>query len=293
MTEKELRAQVAHIQLVVKRLMNSDLAGDFTSAFKGGGLEFAQLRRYTPGDDIRSIDWKSSAKMRSIMVKEFVQEKERTVLIALDTSSSLLCSSQEQRKSEYARNVAASLALIAQQANDKVGLLLFSDDIEAYIPPRKGKGHCAHIVRKIFTAQKENTFGVTTNMKKAIESAVAAKIKGGIAFIVSDWITDKQDYVASLPLLAKRYEAVAVRIHDPRERHMPDVGVVSALDPETGETVLIDTRGGANSSLNALLSAHWNDHKRLLKKHRIDVLDIDVGTSFTDSMATFFHSRVH
>ena len=154
MNEQALRARVAHLQIVVKRLMNTSLSGDFSSAFRGGGLEFSQLRQYTSGDDTRSIDWNSSAKMNKLMVKEFVQEKERTVIIALDVSASLGCSSQSELKQSYAQQMAASLAMIAQNTNDKVGLMLFSDRVLRFIPPRKGRGHSAYLVRQIVTAHK-------------------------------------------------------------------------------------------------------------------------------------------
>jgi len=293
MNEKELRAKVAHIQIVVKRLMNTDLSGDFTSAFKGGGLEFAQLRSYVPGDEVRSIDWKSSAKMNKLMVKEFVQEKERTVLIALDTSSSLVYSSQSLLKQAYACNIAASLALIAQHSNDRVGLLLFSDTVQQFIPPRKGKGHGAHVVRHIFTTGDEQRLETKTDMRVALERIASLSSRNVILFIISDWITPDTSYIRFLPVVGTRYDAVAVRIIDPREVHLPDIGVLHTLDPETGETVMLDTRGAAGRELNAALQHRLYEQKMLLKKHKIDVLDVDVERSFIDAMTSFFHYRVH
>lgn len=293
MTEQQLRSKIAHIHFVVRRLMNTALSGDFSSAFKGGGLEFAQLRGYLPGDDIRSIDWNSSAKMNKLMIKEFVQEKERTILIALDISSSLLCSSQESLKKEYAHNVAAALAMIAQNSNDKVGLLLFSDKIEAYIPPRKGRGHSAHIVRQIFNAGDDRELKRETNMRVASEFLAGLRLQSAIVFMVSDWITVDEGYAQLLPVIGTRFETVAVRVTDPRELILPDVGVLPVIDPETGQSVVIDTRGRAGMQLNELLIKRQHEQKRLLRKHKIDVLDITVGHSFIDAMTSFFHYRVH
>lgn len=289
MTEQELRAQVAHLQIVVKRLMNTSLSGDFSSAFRGGGLEFSQLRQYQRGDEVRSIDWKSSAKMHKLMVKEFIQEKERTVIIALDISSSLNCSSQYDLKQSYAHNMAASLAMIAQNTNDKVGLLLFADGVQRYVPPRKGRGHGAYIVRQIFSTPVAAR--VQTDFTVAFNHLASMRERGAIVFVVSDWIADEEGYTSLLPVVGRQYETVAVRVVDPRERHMPDVGVLPVIDPETGQTVLLDTRGAAGRALNEQLGKRLHDQKRLLKKNSIDVLDIDVGNSFVDALASFFYGR--
>lgn len=291
MTEQELRAKVAHIQIVVKRLMNTSLSGDFSSAFRGGGLEFSQLRAYQPGDEVRSIDWNSSAKMNKIMIKEFVQERERTVIIALDVSASLGTSSQEELKESYARNVAASLAMIAQGSNDKVGLMLFSDRVQQYYPPRKGRGNSAHLVRQIFTATSQTS--ATTDFSEALDRLAAMRERGAIVFVVSDWICQDETYASLLPVIGRQYETVAVRVIDPREQQLPDIGVVPVVDPETGYTVVLDTRGGAGCALNELLGKRLYDQKKLLKKHTIDVLDVEVGSSFVDALTTFFHGRSH
>lgn len=291
MTEQELRAKIAHIQIVVKRLMNTSLSGDFSSAFRGGGLEFAQLRKYQPGDEVRSIDWNSSAKMNKIMIKEFVQERERTVIVALDVSASLSTSSQENLKESYARNIAASLVMIAQGSNDKVGLMLFADGVQKYFPPRKGRGHSAHLIRQIFTAT--SAMNETTNFSGALDRLAAIRERGAIVFMVSDWICQNDTYASLLPVVGRQYETVAVRIVDPRERQLPDIGVLPVVDPETGYTVVLDTRGGRGKALNELLGKRLYDQKKLLKKHAIDVLDVEVGSSFIDALTTFFHGRSH
>lgn len=293
MTEHELRTKIAHIELVVRRLMDTALSGDFTSAFKGGGLEFAQLRSYFPGDDIRNIDWNSSAKMNKLMVKEFVQEKERTIIVALDLSSSLLYSSASELKKEYAHMIAAALVLIASKSNDKVGLLLFAEGIEFYAPPRKGRSHASLLVRQIFAAQEQRQLRKQSNLLMAGEFLASLRARGAIAFMVSDWVSVDEQYTRMLGFMGTRYEAIAVRITDSLEQQLPNVGVLAVVDPETGQEVLLDTRGSAGKTLNGLLARRMQEQKRLLRQYKIDVLDIKVGESFIDAMASFFHYRVH
>ena len=211
------------------------------------------------------------------MIKEFVQEKERTVIIALDTSASLGCSSQSDLKINSAQSMAASLAMIAQNTNDKVGLLLFADQVQRYIPPRKGRGHGAYLVRQILSTPL--TQGAETNFSSAFERLACLRERGAIVFVVSDWIAQHEQYAAFLPVVGRKYETVAVRVIDPRRRSMPNVGVLPVIDPETGQTVLLDTRGRAGRALNELLSKRLHDQKRLLKNAIIDVLDIDVPGS--------------
>jgi uncharacterized protein (DUF58 family) len=289
MTEQELRKQIDHLQLVVKRLVDADISGDFASAFRASGLEFAQLRNYIPGDEVRSIDWKSSAKMNRLMVKEFVQERERTVFIALDISASLECSSQHELKQWHARMTAASLALIAQKSNDKVGLILFSDKVTHYLPPRKGRGHGGHIVRTIFAAPHEKGNG-DTGIKAALDHLASRKEKKPIVFIISDWIADPASYQPLLAVIGRKYEAVAVRIIDALERHMPDLGVLPTIDPETGETVLVNTGGKA---LAAYLNKRLAEQKQLFRRYKLATLDVDTAGSFVDALTTFFHGRSH
>jgi len=291
MENKKLQALVAHLHIIVKKLTSSDLSGDFASAFKGSGLEFAHIRNYEQGDEIRSIDWKSSAKMNRLMVKEFVQERERTVIIALDLSSSLRCGSQEELKESYARTTAACLALMAQNTNDKVGLLLFAGAVIKYLPPRKGASYAAHLINEIFSNAIAN--GEQTSLATALKHLAGQHIRNSIIFIVSDWITPESEEAALLNYMGRKNEAVAVRIIDPLERHLPDLGVIPMIDPETGDIVLLNTSGTQGSRLNALLGARLHDQKSFLKKHHLAVLDIEVGCSLTHALATFFHARSH
>lgn len=289
MNDRELRALVAHLQIVVKRLTSADMSGDFSSAFRGSGLEFAHIRNYELGDEIRSIDWKSSAKMNRLMVKEFVQERERTVLVMLDVSASLTTGSQEALKETYARNIAACLTMMAQNTNDKVGILIFADKVLKYLAPQKGATYSAQLVYELLSANYQQSG--RGNLEQALKHVASLRLRNAIVFVVSDWITELEDATAMLAYLGSKNEAVAVRIIDPREHALPAVGVIPALDPETGDVVLLSTSGRAGKELNLLLGKRLHDQKQLLKKHKFSVLDVEVGSSLVNALANFFHTR--
>jgi uncharacterized protein (DUF58 family) len=290
MNDHKLRAVVARLQIIVKRLTSADMAGDFSSAFRGSGLEFAHIRNYELGDEIRSIDWKSSAKMNRLMVKEFVQERERTVMVVLDVSSSLNAGSQEELKEETARMVAACLAMMAQNTNDKVGILLFAHEVIQFLPPRKGALYNTQLVHELLATS------VTKN-QSAIETALnhlsALRLRNAIIFIVSDWVLPTEENAGLLSFIGRKNEVVAVRIIDPLERALPTIGMLPITDPETGEELLINTSGTQGKQLALYLGQRLHDQKTLLRNHKIAVLDITVGSSLIDSLVRFFHTRAH
>jgi len=292
MKNPQLRALVAQLKIIAQRLTSADLSGDFSSAFRGSGLEFAHIRNYQSGDEVRSIDWKSSAKMNRLMVKEFIQERERTVMILLDLSASLNAGSQEELKENQARIVAACLTLMAQNTNDKVGILVFSDTIKSYIPPRKGASYNAQLIQTLLTAPAAKDC-TTTNLSVALNHLALLNIRNAIIFIVSDWIVSTEEHGALLSYVGRRNETVAVRITDPRERQLPAIGLLPVYDPESGETLLIQTGGSRRKELQELLGKRLHDQKQLLKKHAISVLDIEVGCSLVTALAHFFHTRAH
>ncbi len=189
MDRSELQAKIKHVSLLVKRLMHTSLAGEYLSGFKGTGLEFSQLREYIPGDEPRSIDWLSSAKVNKLMVKQFVQERERIVFIALDTSLSANYSSKQQLKWEYMQNMAAALAAIAQQSNDKVSLTLFNSKVDQYIQPRRGSVHAAHIMDSIFLAKPS---GENSSLDSLLHHVARLQKRNAILFVISDWISQEE-----------------------------------------------------------------------------------------------------
>jgi len=290
MNSKDIRALVAHLQIMVRRITSSDMSGDFASAFRGSGLEFAHLRAYTTGDEIRSIDWKSSAKMNRLMVKEFIQEQERTVVVALDVSASLHTGSQKELKSWYAKVVAACLVMMAQNTNDKTGILIFAGSVIKYLEPRKGASYNAQLVQALLqTVSTEKQ----TSLTAALTHLMSLRLRNAIIFVVSDWISPLENAAALLAYLGHKNEAVAVRVIDPLERELPRIGILPTIDPETGDISLLSTRGMQGKALSLLLGKRLADQKHLLRKHRFSVLDIEAGASLTEALATFFHKRAH
>jgi uncharacterized protein (DUF58 family) len=292
MKNSQLAALVAHLKIIAHRLTSADMSGDFSSAFRGGGLEFAHIRNYELGDEVRSIDWKSSAKMNRLMVKEFVQERERTVIIVLDISASLAAGSREDLKHHSARTVAACLTLMAQNTNDKVGLILYADTVVCSLPPKKGKGYSAQLVHTILTTPQAPDL-TPSNMNAALTHLAALNLRNAIVFLVSDWIVPTQDYGALLAYVGRKNETVAVRITDPVERELPAIGVLPLYDPETGITTLVSTHRAQGKTIQTLLEKRRHDQKQLLKKHSIALMDIDLDCSLVTALAHFFHSRAH
>jgi uncharacterized protein (DUF58 family) len=268
MKNAQLAALVAHIKIIARRLTSADMSGDFSSAFRGGGLEFAHIRNYELGDEVRSIDWKSSAKMHRLMVKEFVQERERTVILVLDVSASMLSGSREELKNQSACTVAACLALMAQNTNDKVGLILYADKVLSYMPPKKGAAYNAQLVNAILSAP-HTTDHTTSNMDAALNHIATLNMRNAIIFIVSDWITATEHSGSLLAHVSRKNETVAVRITDPLERALPSLGLLPLYDPESGTTALISTQSSSGKTINAL------------------------DCSLVTALAHFFHTRAH
>jgi len=292
MKNSQLAALVAHLKIIAHRLTSADIPGDFSSAFRGGGLEFAHIRNYELGDEVRSIDWKSSAKMHRLMVKEFVQERERTVIIILDVSPSMAAGSREELKEHSARAVAACLAFMAQNTNDKIGLIICADTVLQYMPPKKGKSYGAQLVTNILSAPQAPDM-TRSNLGAALNHLATLNVRNAIVFIVSDWIVPTEEYGALLSYIGRKNETVAVRITDPAERMLPLLGVLPLYDPETGETLLVSTHRAQGIALHALLEKRRHDQKQLLKKHSIALLDIDLDCSLATTLAHFFHTRAH
>ncbi|MFH0898082.1 MAG: DUF58 domain-containing protein, partial [bacterium] len=206
-----IRKKIKLIKLHTKRLINTGITGDYLSAFKGSGLEFDRLRDYQMGDDIRFIDWKSSAKMNKLMVKEFVEERDRTVILGIDISASSLYSSQQELRTESIAQLATTLAFVAQENKDKVGAFFFSDHIEKWIPPCKGNLHIGKIIDTIFTIKPK---GKKTNITEALRFLVNLKKRNAIAFMISDWIDVSSLYSKLLRVASVEYDFLAVRILD-------------------------------------------------------------------------------
>lgn len=286
MLSEAIRSKIKRIRIQTKRMMSSTLTGDYSSAFKGSGLDFDQLREYQPGDDIRRIDWNSSAKMNKLLVKQFIQERDRTVILAIDISASGRFSSYEELRSDQLNLLGAMLGFIAQHERDNVGLLLFSDIVEVWLPPKRGSAQINKIIETIFSHRPQSR---GTSLVTALKFLINLKKRNAIVFMLSDWIDEGQSFKNVLRIANIEYDFVAIRLLDTVEEQFPDVGFIEMIDPESGQSVLIDTRGNA---VNKVLQQHRAIQKKMFEQLRVDVLDVTVGQSFVNPLLTFFHKRI-
>lgn len=292
MIDTTIRSKIKKIKLHTSRIMQSTLSGDYSSAFKGSGLEFDQLREYQMGDDVRFIDWNSSAKMNKIMVKQFIEERDRTVILCIDVSGSTNYSSKQELRKDMVAQLGATLAFVAQENKDKVGALFFSDKIEKWIPPHRGNLHVGKIIEHIFTLEPTSK---KTNLSEALKFLVNLKKRNAIVFMLSDWIDNSPPFKKILKIASIEYDFVGIRLLDDCETHFPDVGLLEIEDPETGQHFMLDTRKGAGkklSALNLILQTHHLEQKKLFDRYKVDLLDLTVGHPFINPLIRFFHNRI-
>ncbi len=280
-------AQIKGIQLRTQHLVNTHLAGEYQSAFKGRGMEFEKVREYQPGDDIRHIDWNVTARMRAPFVKEHKEERELTVMLVVDVSSSGAFGSHKQFKNEIAAEIAAVLEYMAIQNNDRVGLLVFSEGVEHFIPPKKGRAHVWRLIRDIltFTPHKQHT-----HLDEALQYLNRVVQKRCVTFVISDFI-DIQD-TASLRLTAQRHDVTAIEVLDPRDVSLPDVGLITFEDAETGEWVVCDTSDAG------WMKHYHNTHKnqrqalqQMLQKYRIGHVSVQTHEPYIHPLVRFFKNK--
>ncbi len=290
---REILAKVRHIEIRTNRLAQETLAGQYHSVFKGRGMDFEEVREYVPGDEVRSIDWNVTARTGRPFVKKFTEERELTILLLVDLSASGHFGSQEQTKRELAAEVASVLAFSAIRNSDKVGLILFTDEVEQYVPPRKGRGHVLRVVREIlFFAPRRRG----TNLVRALEFAGRVTHRRAIAFVLSDFFTPRDETPErlrrALELLAKRHDLVAVTIADPRERELPAVGRVTLEDAESGEQLELDTADPAvRQAFAAAAATRRTELLGLLRAAGVDALELDTGLPYLPALLRFFRMR--
>ncbi len=283
----DIQNKIKKIKIFTKRLMRSSLVGDYLSAFKGTGLEFDQLRDYQMGDDIRFIDWNSSAKMNKIMVKQLIEERDRTVILAIDMSASSSFSSKEELRKDQIAQVAASLAFIASNNKDRVGALFFTDKIEKWIPPSHGNAHVGKIIDTLFSLEIQSK---KTNINEALKFIVQLKKRNSVVFMLSDWIDETTNYSKILKVASCEYDFVGIRFLDDCEKNLPDVGLLDIKDLESNKILTLDTRKTKN--LHTIFTARILEQKKLFEKYRIDLLDLTVGHAFINPMINFFRQRI-
>ncbi len=283
----EILRQVKRIELRTRGLVNSHFAGEYHSVFKGQGMEFAEVREYQPGDEVRTIDWNVSARMRRLFVKRYVEERELTVLLLVDCSGSSRFGTVDRDKRELAAELAAVLALTATRNNDRVGLVLFSDGIEHVVPPRKGRKHALRLVRDVLAWPARER---ATDLAGALDHAARLLSHHAIVFVISDWVAP--DPERALRRLRQRHDVVGVVLDDPGERDLPHLGVARLVDPETGRLLEVDTNDRA-------VRAAYAEAQRVERAGRtsrfrrlaIDEVHVRTETGYVDALMRFFATR--
>jgi uncharacterized protein (DUF58 family) len=287
MIPTEVLKKVRRIQIVTSAMVNDLFAGQYHSAFKGLGIEFEEVREYQPGDDVRTIDWNVTARTGRPFVKRFREERELTVVLLVDVSASQDFGTREQLKSELVAELGATLAFSAIQNNDKVGLVMFTDRIERFVPADKGTRHVLRVVRELLYHQPE---GRQTNIETALQYLDRVLTRRAVVFVISDF--QAPDFSRSLKTVRRRHDVIPVLIHDERESQLPPVRYVELYDPETGEQLLVDTSSRAVRDRFARLAA--GRREQLLADFRklgIDVVDVRTGQSFVEPLRRFFRQR--
>lgn len=283
----ELLHRIKAIQVKTNYLVNDIMAGEYVSAFKGRGMEFSEVREYQPGDDVRLIDWNVTARMNQPFIKEFKEERELTLMLLVDVSSSGGFGSTEKLKNEVSAEIASILAFAAIKNNDKIGLIVFSDKIEHTIPPKKGKAHIWNIIRTILNFKPE---GKGTNLSLPLEYLLNIQKRKATTFLISDFLDD--GYEATLKLAKQKHDLVAITITDPREETLPDVGLIQLEDAESGETLLVNTH---DQEMTRQYTRQFQEKRDKRKKYfhsiGIDTIEIQTNRSLTEPIIRYFKMR--
>ncbi len=287
MIPAELISKIRQIQIYTSRMVDASFAGQYESVFKGRGMQFDEVREYTPGDDIRTIDWNVTARTGKPYIKRYVEEREMTVIFAVDLSASGDFGTVNKAKNELAAEFCAVMAFAAAKNNDKVGLLIFSDRIELYIPPKKGMSHMLRLIRELlyFKMPKRKT-----NINEAMDYLARVIRKKATVFLVSDFI--ETNFKKSLSLLNKRHDVIAVSVRDPAEIALPNIGLIEFTDAETGELILVDTRNKKfRKQYNDSTTKQTNELRNLLNSINIDSINISTDKPYIQDLVRFFHMR--
>ena len=287
MLPAEILKKVRRIEIRTSRLVNESLAGEYHSVFKGRGMEFSEVREYQFGDDIRTIDWNVTSRMGHPYVKRYVEERELTVVLLVDMSGSGEFGSRGQFKREIQAEICALLAFSAIQNNDRVGLIAFSDRIEQFLRPRKGKDHVLRVVREVLYFKPE---GRRTDIAAALEHMQRTITKRSVVFILSDFLG--ADFTRPLRVAARKHDVIAVTVTDPREEELPPAGLLELEDAETGDRVLVD----ASAKATRAAFRQWGVERRrqreaLFRSIGVDALELRTDRPYDVPLVRFFHQR--
>ncbi len=280
-------AKVRRIQIRTTKLVNDILAGRYESVFRGQGVEFKEVREYVPGDDVRNIDWNVTARTGTPHVKVLTEERELTIMLVVDASGSQRFGSVSQFKLELSAEVCAVLAFSAIQNNDRVGLIVFTEDVELFLPPRKGRKHGLRVIREVLYHEPKSN---QTNISKSLEFLSQILKRRSVIFILSDF--NDVNYEKTLRVLTRRHDVIACMITDPRELFLPDVGLISITDAETGKEVIVDTANPRfREEYCKKAKMEFERKKKLLLQSGAEFLDIRTDKPYIDELYRFFRSR--
>jgi uncharacterized protein (DUF58 family) len=287
MSPEEVMREVRRIEITTRHLVRDIVAGEYSSAFRGRGVEFAEVREYQPGDDVRAIDWNVTARLGSAYVKRYLEERELTVGFVLDFSASKRFGSRLRTKGDLATEVCAVLALAAACNNDRVGVIFFTDRIERIIPARKGRRHVLRIISELLSFMPA---GTGTDLATALAYLEPVLRRRSVLFIVSDFLTSNYD--SALARLARRHDVIAVQLSDPRERELPDAGLMTLRDPESGAWRYIDTgSAGMREEFRRTMAGFDLDLERRLRERGVDLVRLDTGHTYAEPLLAFFRRR--
>lgn len=289
METSELLKKVRKIEIRSKGLTNQVFTGSYHSAFKGRGMSFSEVRNYTYGDDVRAIDWNVTARFDEPFVKVFEEERELTVMLLIDVSKSSYFGTKSQFKQEFMAEIAAVLAFSAIQNNDKVGVLFFSDKVEKYIPPKKGKKHVLLIIRELLNIEPVKS---GTRIDIALEYFNNLVKRRSIAFLMSDF--NSESYTDALRITSKRHDIIGLHIYDPMEKALPEIGLVQMEDLESGKRIWVDTNERATRrAFSEHFEKHRENHEKDFYRLKADFLSLDTSESYISALMQLFKKRGH
>jgi uncharacterized protein (DUF58 family) len=286
-TPAEILKKIRTLEIKTRGLVETAFAGDYHSVFKGRGMNFEDVREYQPGDEIRAIDWNVTARLGAAYVKKFTEERELTVILVVDVSASGNFGSTTQSKRELAAEVACLLAFSAIRNNDKVGLILFTDRVELFIPPKKGRSHTLRLIREILFFKPQ---GRGTEPALALDYLNNIVTRRAVVFFISDF--QAPDFSRVLAVSGRRHDFIAIHIRDERERVLPNIGIITLEDAETDEQIMINTADrGTRVRFTDLASEHETDLARTLRRNNIDAIALQTGRDYLPALRSFFKQR--
>jgi uncharacterized protein (DUF58 family) len=289
MLTSELMNKIRHIEIRTRRLVNDSFAGEYHSIFRGQGMEFDEVRPYLPGDEVRRIDWNVTARTGQPYIKRYVEERELTVMLVVDASGSGDFASEGQFKRELAAEMASVLSFSATTNKDKVGLMIFTDQVELYIPPRKGRRHVLRLIRELLAFEPKSD---GTNIKLALDTINQILKRRSIIFLISDFLDEPQNYKRSLFVANRKHDVIAVDLHDPLENTIADVGLLALEDAETGDIIWVDTGNTVWRNQFQQQTKHFRESKnRVLADAGVDRVPIRTNQDYVKALTLFFEKR--